>query len=95
MLKHSSTMRLNRRYLFVKASEKQVKEAIIDYIGLLGWANASPIFVAHEKGLIVGIDRKSLVNVRAAFALSAHDIVVLGVSGTLKGVEKHLKLRKT
>lgn len=95
MLKHSSTIRTNRRYLFVEASEKEVKDAIIDYIGLFGWANASPIFVAHERGLIVGVDRKSLVNVRAAFALSTHDIPVLGVSGTLKGIEKHLKLRKT
>ncbi len=94
MLKISSTLRLNRRYLLVHASERQVREAIIDYIGLLGWANASPVFIEHSQGLVVAVNRETVVNIRAAFALAAHDISVLAVSGTLKGIEKQLKKRK-
>ena len=80
-------MRIRRRYLLLKAPSKDLVEKIIlEYLGVLGWAKATPFFV-EGKELILSIDRKALENVRAAFALSSANIQVMKVSGTLKGLE--------
>lgn len=94
MLKISHPLRFNRRYVLVNASEKAIKESLLDYTGLLGWAKAAPVFIEHARGTVVAVNREELVHVRAAFALSAHDIEVIAVSGTLEGIERHLKKRK-
>lgn len=94
MLKIDHTSRLNRRYLLIEGNEKNAKEAILDYIGILGWAKAAPVFIEHAAGLVVGIERTELTNVRAAFELSNHAIPVLAVSGTLKGLDKHMAKKK-
>ena len=89
MLKQKPSARLHRRYIQIKGSKKDVEKAILDYIGILGWAKAAPLFVKSDlKGLVLAVNRKEIENIRAAFALSADKIEVLGVSGTLKGLSK-------
>lgn len=88
-LKIKSSDKIKRRYLLLEAKSKsEVEKAILDYIGILGWAKASPLFVQDSDKLILAIERKSLTNIRAAFELSPEKIKVLRVSGTLKGLEK-------
>lgn len=90
MLKVRSTMQISRRYLLISAESKEkVEKIILDYLGILGWAKAKTMFVKSEKGKIVlAIDRSSLTDVRAAFAMCKEEIKVLRVSGTLKGLGK-------
>ncbi|MEK6844536.1 MAG: hypothetical protein AABX83_03890 [Nanoarchaeota archaeon] len=86
-LKLKPSARMNRHYILLEAkSKKEVEQAILDYIGILGWAKASPIFINDKNKIILSIDRKEMINVRAAFELSNSDIKVLRVSGTLKGL---------
>jgi len=87
-LKPSAT--ISRRYLLLEAeSKEQIEKVILDYIGILGWAKASPIFVKSKSDkIILAVDRKEVNNVRAAFEMSREKIKVLRVSGTLKGLEK-------
>ena len=93
-LKTKSSARLKKRYLLLHAENKDIIEKVIlDYIGILGWARASPLFVDTfkplERGkLVLAIDRKELENVRAAIELSKQPIKILKVSGTLNGVLK-------
>lgn len=75
------SQRENRRYLLAEGNRENIEKAILDYIGILGWAKASPIFVKN----ILSISRKEVDNVRAALAVAG--IKVKRVSGTLKGLE--------
>ena len=86
-LKMKPSEKLNRRYLWIEASSKdEVEKAILDYIGILGWARAAPFFVKSEKEIILAVNREELNNVRAAFGAASGKIRVLKVSGTLKGL---------
>jgi len=89
-LKTKPSSRLNRRYLLIEAKSKQeVESPILDYIGILGWAKAVPLFIKNENNqLILAIERKELTNIRAAFEASDKKIKLLKVSGTLKGLNK-------
>jgi RNase P/RNase MRP subunit POP5 len=89
-LKTKPSSRLNRRYLLIEAKSKQeVESTILDYIGILGWAKAVPLFIKNENNqLILAIERKELTNIRAAFEASDKKIKLLKVSGTLKGLNK-------
>lgn len=89
MLTLKPTMRANRRYLLIRGTKTDVEGAILEYIGVLGWANAAPVFVpSHEDKVIVAVNREALTNVRAALALAKDELDVLRVSGTLKGLGK-------
>jgi RNase P/RNase MRP subunit POP5 len=88
-LKVSPSLRKKRRYLLIEAKKEEIEKAILDYLGILGWAKAAPVFVKSfksTKNLILAVDRKELVNIRAAFELSKDKIKILKVSGTLKGL---------
>lgn len=91
MLKSKASLRINRRYILVEGNKKDVEDAILDYLGILGWAKAAPVIFSDNSKLIVAVNREEIVNVRAAFALSDKDIRVLRVSGTLKGLSTRLK----
>ena len=85
--------RINRRYFLINEDfEEGIKKIIIDYIGILGWAKAAPVFVKEVKGLngkiVLAINRGEINNFRAAFELSNSNIKILKVSGTLKGLGK-------
>ena len=84
------TLRLKRRYLLIEGSRGSVEKAIMEYIGILGWAKAAPMFLPASNGMcILAINREEINNARAALALSADEIDVLRVSGTLKGLKIH------
>lgn len=89
-LKLQPSMRTKHRYLLIQASSKAaIEQALLDALGTLGWAKASPLFVSHTGSqFILAVARQSLQDVRAAFELSKENIHILRVSGTLKGLEK-------
>ena len=88
MLKQKSSARENKRYLLIKGNKNEIEKAILDYIGILGWAKAAPVWVYNKKeNLILAVNRKEIDKVRASFAICENKIEVLRVSGTLKGLE--------
>ncbi len=81
------TSRIKRRYLLVKGKREDVERALLDYVGLLGWSRAAPLFLPMNNGhCICAVDRKELVHVRAALALATETLDVVRVSGTLDGL---------
>ena len=88
-MKLKPSARPDRRYLLIEAkSKEEVEKAILDYIGVLGWAKAAPVFVDVGKEMILCVNRKEVDNVRAALELCEGNIKVKRVSGTLKGLGK-------
>ncbi len=73
------SMREKKRYLLFRGPKSKVEEAILDYVGILGYAKACPVFVSKN---ILAVNRKEVEKIKAALFLS--DIEVLKVSGTLK-----------
>lgn len=90
-MKINASEKIKRRYLLIEAgSRKEVESAILEYIGILGWARASPVFVEiknGKKGIVLSVDRAEVESVRAAFEASKSKIKVIRVSGTIKGLE--------
>lgn len=87
-LKLRPSAKLNKRYLLIKGSRESVEQAILDYLGILGWAKAAPAFISSkDKEVILSVNRQELSNVTAAFAL-VKDIELRKVSGTLAGLGK-------
>jgi len=87
MLKLKPSARIKKRYLLIEGKRENIEKVILDYIGILGWARASVVFVNSGEGkVIVSVDRKELANVRAAFEMCKEDIKVLRVSGTIDGL---------
>ena len=87
-LKSKPSLRIKKRYLLIHGKNEDAEKAILDYLGILGYARASPILVKineKERTLILAVERSELINVRAAFEL-AKDIKILRVSGTIKGL---------
>ena len=66
----SPSLRVNRRYLLIDGHVEDVKKAILDYIWILGWAKAAPVFLGEGKHVILSINRKEITNVRAALVIS-------------------------
>lgn len=87
-LKLKPSARDKRRYFLVRASNKQVEDAILDYVGVLGFARSAYLEVKGtkaEKGYVVGSYLAgSMDEVRAALALVG--VRIEKVSGTLKGL---------
>lgn len=83
--------REKKRYLLVEGEDstrEKIEKAILDYIGILGFAKASPqIIKKTSRGLILAINRKELDKVRASFLLSGKKIQIKKVSGTLKSLK--------
>lgn len=83
----SSTERLKRRYLLVHGERKDIEHALLEYLGLLGWSRAAPVFLAAgSRQWIIAVERKELIHVRAALGLSTSDLEIIRVSGTLRGL---------
>ena len=101
-LKLKPSARDKRRYFLVKVSNAKVESAILEYIGVLGFAKSAYMKVGGDgtrvqgselrtqsgkRGFIVGSClAKSLEDVRAALALAG--IRIEKVSGTLKGLKR-------
>ena len=88
MLSLKASARANRRYLLVRGKRSAIEHAILEYIGVLGWATAAPVFVHEQDTVTVAVNREALTHVRAALALAKDELTVLRVSGTLKGLDK-------
>jgi len=75
--------REKKRYLLIEnAGEKEIEKAILDYIGILGYAKASPKIISRsENKIILAINRKELDRVRAGFLFC--NIKIKKVSGSL------------
>ncbi|MEK6855142.1 MAG: hypothetical protein AABX73_02885 [Nanoarchaeota archaeon] len=88
-LKIKSSAKIKRRHLLLEANnQSEVEKAILDYIGILGWAKAAPIFIDSKSNIILSVSTKELSNVRAAIELSNFRIKIIKVSGTLKALTR-------
>ncbi|NPE26978.1 hypothetical protein HNV12_03165 [Methanococcoides sp. SA1] len=92
-LKLRPSARDKRRYFLVRATNKKVEDAILEYIGVLGFARSAymKVDVSRDKkwklgkGYMIGSCLvKSLDDVRAALGFVG--IEIEKVSGTLKGL---------
>ena len=83
--------REKKRYLLLKGtdvSKKVIEDCILEFIGTLGFAEASPQIVKQNKtSLILVINRKSLDKIRASFLMSKKDIQITKVSGAIKNLK--------
>ena len=77
------SMRENKRYLLVSAGKDEVEKAILDFIGILGYARAGIAFPALG---VLACNREEIDKVRGA--LVAAGISIKRVSGTIKGLER-------
>ena len=87
-LKLKPSARDKRRYFLVGASNAKVEAAILEYIGILGFAKSAYMNVSSKDfpGKLVGSCLvKSLEDVRASLAFAG--IKIETVSGTLKGLK--------
>lgn len=75
--------RENKRYVLFEGSKEQVEEAILKFIGVLGYGKAGIVFLGNN---ILAVNRSELDKVRASLVLAG--IKVLRVSGTIKGLGK-------
>jgi len=85
------SMKEKKRYLLVEGRElrKNVKKAILDFIGVLGMSKAGLEWIRENKdSAIISVNREAVNNVRASFAVFPKKIEVKRVSGTLKGLGK-------
>ena len=95
MLKQKASARINRRYLLINGKKEAIEKAVLDYVGILGWAKASPLFLKKIGGKqILSISRKEVNDIKAAFVISSENLEVLKVSGTIKGLTKCRKKLK-
>ena len=108
-LKLLPTLREKRHYIVLiaetkKADEKKLREiinrAILNFIGILGYAKAGPIFIGTEKinknkiYFIISVTTKYTDKVKASLALIDEpglSIKCAGVSGTIKKSKRFLK----
>jgi RNase P/RNase MRP subunit POP5 len=85
------SLRENKRYLFVKGENLKgnIEKAILNFIGVLGMSKTGLHWVKTGKDFaIISVNRESVNNVRASFAVWPEKIIVEKVSGTLKGLGK-------
>lgn len=96
-LKLKPSARDKRRYFVVMAKNSDVEDAILDYVGILGFAKSAYLKVDvsrdkkwdTQKGIVIGSCLAgSLEEVRAALALAG--IEIRKVSGTLRGLRENL-----
>jgi RNase P/RNase MRP subunit POP5 len=85
--------REKKRYLLIqgKDSEKKiVEEVILEFIGVLGYAEACPQFIKSSENkegkIILAVNRKSVDKIRASFLMSEKDLKIIRVSGTIKKI---------
>jgi RNase P/RNase MRP subunit POP5 len=83
--------REKKRYLLLKGkdvSDKNVNDAILKYVGTLGYSKASPMFIKKmAKSMVISINRNELDKVKAALLVSNKDIIVEKVSGAITNLK--------
>ena len=80
--------RESKRYLLIKgrdANKKTIEEVILEFIGVLGYAEACPQVIKESREeVILAVNTKSLDKIRASFVISNKELNIVRVSGTLK-----------
>ena len=83
--------REKKRYLLISGTDAHqgvIEKVILEFIGVLGYAKASPMFIKSLKGRVVmSVNRGMVGEIRSAILISGKDLKVIKVSGTLKGLE--------
>jgi RNase P/RNase MRP subunit POP5 len=76
----------NRRYFVCNSQDKEkIERAILDYIGVLGFARANFMFLEVAGKVLGSCKRESLEDIRASLAWRG--IKIQKVSGTIAGLE--------
>lgn len=82
--------REKKRYLLIKGptiSKEKIEDAIFDFVGVLGYAEAAPMFIRVQKGLVIlAINRGSLEKIRTSFLMSDTLLDIVKVSGSVRGL---------
>jgi len=78
----------NRRYFYMNSDDRQKTEkAILEYIGILGFAESAFMFIKNDQNKLIGSClRESLDKVRASLAFKG--IKIQKVSGTIAGLSR-------
>lgn len=86
--KLKSSLRENKRYLLLEGniSREDIEKAVLEFLGILGYAKASPKWIQADGKFVLAVNRESLDYIRAALTLAKKQIIVKKVSGTLKGL---------
>jgi RNase P/RNase MRP subunit POP5 len=89
--------REHKRYLLISgadANSRVIDEALVRFLGVLGYAKATPMFVKDNSGkasrkgkLILSVNRQELENVKAGLVFSGKDLRVERVSGAINGLD--------
>ena len=83
--------REKKRYLLIKgkdANKKSIEEVILEFIGILGFAEASPQIISQSKNsVILAINRESLDKIRTSFLTSKKNLNIIKVSGSVGKVK--------
>ncbi len=81
------SIREKKRYLLGKGDIKDIENAILEGIGVLGMSKTGFGWIKTGKeSAVISINREALNHVRASFAIWPEKIEVKKVSGTLKGL---------
>lgn len=81
------SLRENKRYILVLGGnlKERIEKAVLDFIGILGMAEAGLKFIKINKdSAVIAVNREALNKVRASIAASADNIKIENISGTLK-----------
>ena len=77
-----------RRYFYMNSKDRdKIEKAILEYIGVLGFAESAFMFIQNKEGKLIGsCVRESLERVRASLAFKG--IKIQRVSGTIAGLSR-------
>jgi len=79
--------REKKRYLLIKgkdASWKNIEDAILEFIGVLGFGESSPqIIKSSSEKVVLAVNRQSVDKIRTSFLMSGKDICIEKVSGSV------------
>jgi len=87
----------NKRYLLIEGDnlKEEIKKAVLDFIGVLGYSKSGLSFIfPKKKSIVLCINREMINYVRASFAVWPKEIKVKNVCGTLKGLTKKTNSKK-
>jgi hypothetical protein len=93
-MKHQAKTKLmssakdNRRYFYINSDDRRkIEGAILEYVGILGFAESAFMFIKDENNKLIGSClRESLDKVRASLAFRG--IKIQKVSGTIAGLAR-------
>ena len=81
--------RENKRYLLIEgkdANKNNIENSILEFIGVLGFAEASPQLINNKGKTILAINRGSLDKIRTSLLLSGKDLKITKVSGSIRKI---------